>query len=195
MNGLRFEILSIFVVFENMLSRCKVATNMFLKNAQSLSKISPTSLRAESVTLRLLSSSTSNSLSSKTRGGGILIGLGWTLLGLVALDQVLQYRQEHEAREHLRTLALMQQEADGQNQADWDTSLPTLFQCKIVHTQHSLDGTKMLRNIKVGDVVEVMEEAVGPNKAYNLCRFFPPPNNRENGSIGWYPSQYMKRLD
>jgi hypothetical protein len=120
--------------------------------------------------------------------------LGWTLLGLVALDQALQYRQEQEAKEHMRLLVEMQQEANEQNQPEWDTSLPTLFQCKIVHTEHSLDGIKMLRNITVGDVVEVMEEDIGPNEAYHLCRFVPS-SNREKGSIGWYPSKYMEKLD
>jgi hypothetical protein len=161
-------------------------------------------LRAQPAgTLRSLSSSSSSSTfssssSSPRRGGGIFIGLGWTLLGLVALDQALQYRQEQEAKEHMRVLVVMQQEANEQNQAEWDTSLPTLFQCKIVHTEHSLDGTKMLRNIKVGDVVEVMEEDLGPNKAYHLCRFVPSSlsnNNREKGSIGWYPSEYMEKLE
>jgi hypothetical protein len=53
----------------------------------------------------------------------------------------------------------------------------------------------MLRNIVVGDVVEIMEEDIGPNKAYHLCRSVPSSSNREKGSIGWYPSQYMEKLD
>lgn len=126
------------------------------------------------------------------RGGGILIGLGWALLGLVTIDQILQYRQEREAEEHRRMLYLMQEEANQENQATWDTSLPTLFQCRIAHMEPSLDGTKMLRHVGVGDVVEILEAEIGPNRAYHLCR---NPASDRPGSIGWYPIQYLERVD
>lgn len=126
------------------------------------------------------------------RRGGILIGLGWALLGLVAIDQLLQYRQEQEAKEHRRMLYLMQEEANEENQAQWDTNLPTLFKCRIAHIEPSLDGTKMLRNVGVGDVVEILEEDIGPNEAYHLCR---NPSSDRPGSIGWYPIQYLERME
>lgn len=122
----------------------------------------------------------------------MLIGLGWAILGLVTVDQILQYKQEREADEHRRLLYAMQEEANEENQAQWDSSLPTLFKCRIAHIEPSLDGTKMLRNIGVGDVVEVLEGDIGPNKAYHLCR-----NSASDrpGSTGWYPIQYMERID
>ena len=127
------------------------------------------------------------------RGGGIFIGLGWTLLGLVALDQVLQYRQEQEAKEHMQMLKIMQWEANEMNQPDWDTNLPTIFECKILRVEPSLDGPKMLRSIRVGDVVEVMEEGVGPHHAYHLCRL--PVSGRRKESIGWYPIEYLENVN
>ena len=111
--------------------------------------------------------------------GGIWIYIGWTLLGLVAVDQGLQYKQEQEDTERRRILAQMQLDADNAsiNAADWDENLPTLFICKILHVDSGLDGTKMLtrrksqrggirnginKNIKRGDLVEVIEAGVGP---------------------------------
>jgi hypothetical protein len=130
--------------------------------------------------------------SSDSRRGSLFIGLGWTLLGLVALDQVLQYRQEHEAKAHFEMLSSMQREADEMNQVDWDRSLPSLFECKILHVEPSLDGTKMLSNIRGGDAVEIIEQGVGPNKAYHLCR--RPAQGRRKESIGWYPIQFMENI-
>jgi hypothetical protein len=42
-------------------------------------------------------------------------------------------------------------------------TLPMLFECKIIHTEASLDGTKMLRHVQVGDVIQVLESNIGPN--------------------------------
>jgi hypothetical protein len=130
--------------------------------------------------------------SSDSRRGSLFIGLGWTLLGLLALDQALQYRQQHDAKERLEILASMQQEADEMNQVDWDRTLPSLFECKILHVEASLDGIKMLSNIRVGDVVEIIEESVGPNKAYHLGR--RPAQGRRKEAIGWYPIQMMELI-
>lgn len=140
---------------------------------------------------RFFSASPSESQTPRRRGS-LLIGLGWALLGLVAVDQALQYKQEQEAMEHQRLLHIMQKEANEENETQWDTSLPSLFKCKISHTEVSLDGTKMLRNIGVGDVVEVLEAGIGPNQAYHLCR--NPASNRP-GSVGWYPAKFMERID
>ena len=45
-------------------------------------------------------------------GSTLLINLGWTLLGLVAIDQILQYKQEREADEHRSLIRQMQHEAN-----------------------------------------------------------------------------------
>jgi hypothetical protein len=125
-----------------------------------------------------------------------LIGLGWTLLGLIALDQALQYRQEQESQEMFKLVTSMQQEANGQNQAKWDITMPTLFECKIIHTEASLDGTKMLRHVRAGDVIQVLEADIGPNQAYHLCRHLTSDKKKkeEVSSMGWYPIEYLQKL-
>lgn len=130
---------------------------------------------------RLLSSNAKKggSFPKLNERGGVWIYIGWTLLGLVVVDQTLQYKQEQEDNERRRILAQMQLDADNAsiNAADWDENLPTLFTCKILHVDSGLDGTKMLtrsknqrggirsginKNIKRGDLVEVIEAGVGP---------------------------------
>lgn len=136
------------------------------------------------------SSSGDASNNNGSRMGTWLIRLGWGLLGLVAVDQVLQYKQEQEAKERMQMLLDMQQEANDMNRPDWDNSLPTLFQCKIAFVEPSLDGTKMLLNNREGDVVDVVEAKVGPNQAYHLCR--RPAQGRRPESMGWYPVEFME---
>lgn len=157
----------------------------------STRRIAPTpkSLASRS---RFFSSSSDASNNNGSRMGTWLIRLGWGLLGLVAVDQVLQYKQEQEAKERMRMLVDMQQEANDMNRPDWDNSLPTLFQCKIAFVEPSLDGTKMLLNIREGDVVDIVEAKVGPNQAYHLCR--RPAQGRRPESMGWYPVEFMEDL-
>ena len=136
--------------------------------------------------------SSASESSTPRRRGNLLIGLGWALLGLVAVDQALQYKQEQEAHEHRRMLYQMQAAANEENEAQWDATLPSLYKCKVSRTEVSLDGTKMLRNVGLGDVVEVLEAGIGPNQAYHLCR---NPASDRPGSVGWYPAKYLERID
>jgi hypothetical protein len=145
------------------------------------------------------------------RSGNIFIGIGWILLGLVAIDQLLQYKQEQELQERHLLLDEMQREADDANVPTFDASLPTLYRCKLLHVEPTLDGTKMLtrngksRILKVGDVVEILQDNVGPNRAYHLCRLLPTDNNNNNNNnnksitaepfVGWYPVNFLERVD
>lgn len=166
---------------------------------------------------RLLSSSSSKADKSKevvsdakiNERGSIWIYIGWTILGLVGVDQALQYKQEQEDNERRQMLAQMQLDADNDsiNVADWDETLPTLFTCKILHVDSGLDGTKMLTrskkhrggirsgingNIKRGDIVEILEAGVGPGYVFDgdlylfvtrLFSYFLFPSPRQIGSI------------
>jgi len=139
--------------------------------------------------------SESTSPTPPRRRGNVFIGVGWALLGLVAVDQILQYKQEYEAREHRQILYQMQAEANDENEVQWDVTLPTLYTCKVSRTEISLDGTKMLRNVRLGDVVEILETKIGPNQAYHLCRNPAATSKNRPGSIGWYPLKYLERID
>eukprot|EP00536_Pseudo-nitzschia_multiseries_P003724 jgi/Psemu1/186393/e_gw1.58.82.1 len=173
---------------------------------------------------RLLSSSPkankagrSDSAGKINERGGVFIYLGWTILGLVGVDQALQYKHEQEDKEKRRILAQMQIDADSAsvNVADWDENLPAIFTCKVLHVDSGLDGTKMLtrrksqgvrggkrneitRKIQRGDVVEILEAGVGPSQRYHLCRFRQPKSDTNDvvaTVVGWYPSNYLERID
>lgn len=174
---------------------------------------------------RLLSSSSSQADKTKkvdstgkiNERGGIWIYIGWTILGLVGLDQALQYKQEQEDNERRQMLAEMQLDADNAsfNVADWDETLPTLFTSKILHVDPGLDGTKMLTrnksqserggsrsginlNIHKGDVVEILEAGVGPSQRYHLCRMRQQKSDSSDAAtavVGWYPIDYLERLE
>ena len=180
-----------------------------------------------SISRQRLMSSSSSSQSNKTdklvgrtgtgdRSGSLWIYLGWSMLGIVGIEICLQYKQEQEDYERRRLLSDMQIEADKAiiNVANWDETLPTLFTCKILHVDASLDGTKMLtrkrgrgssgginRNIEMNDVVEILEAGIGPNEAYHLCRLRQQKKSDKNSetgtasaAIGWYPIQFLEKI-
>ena len=82
---------------------------------------------------------------------------------------------------------------------------PTKYQCKVLRIEPSLlDGTHMLRGISVGDVVDILEENVGPSSQYHLCRRRKDrrgwsrqeqSNSEGDGSIGWYPVQFLQKVE
>jgi hypothetical protein len=115
-------------------------------------------------------------------------------LGLVAIDQALQYSQDQERAEYVATLVDMQRLADHEQAADWPQDLPVLREYQIGRLEASLDGVKMLRNIQIGDTVEILQEGVGPNRAYHLCRVKGSSKNPRS-SMGWYPIQYLKEVE
>jgi hypothetical protein len=68
-----------------------------------------------------------------------------------------------------------------------------LFYCVIRRTRGL---THSLSNIQVGDVVEVLEEGVGPNNEYNLCRFPAPPGQPHVlDTVGWFPIRWLQKLE
>ncbi|KAG7373215.1 hypothetical protein IV203_033939 [Nitzschia inconspicua] len=158
----------------------------------------------------LSSSKTNASASTTISSSNWWIRLGWTLLGLVVIDQVLQLKQEWEDSEKKQILHEMQLDADANNIAEFDATLPTLFECKLLHVEPSLDGTKMLTRLaskndkasllQAGDVVEVLQANVGPNQAYHLCRI-KCKKEKEDGDddttaplVGWYPVMFLERV-
>ena len=84
---------------------------------------------------------------------------------------------------------------------DWLLSLeskPTLFHCVI---RQNTGLTHCLSGVQLGDVVEVLEEGVGPERSYNLCRLpakpaqpgQPPSLSRD--TYGWFPIRWLQKLE
>jgi len=70
---------------------------------------------------------------------------------------------------------------------------PTLFHCVI---RQSTGLTHCVSGVQLGDVVEVLEEGVGPDRAYNLCRLpAKAQSSLSTDSYGWFPIRWSQKLD
>jgi hypothetical protein len=142
------------------------------------------------------SASTANKsrLRKMWENGNLLIGFGWTLFGVLLVDRYLQYTEgmsvegaigmvEETARQkRLEILELHRND-------------PTIFQC-IVRKVYKMEGSHSLMHVDQDDIVQVLEEGIGPDNLYNLCRKMQmtPDGEQQVVSIGWYPVQYLEKV-
>jgi hypothetical protein len=129
--------------------------------------------------------------------GSILIGLGWSGLALLALDRYLLYQIQNDSETMIETI---RDESMRQKQAlvaVW-CDQPALYECIIRREYKNMGGSHGLVGVAVGDVVQVLQQGVGPNQQYNLCRV---PQQRTIGdeeeqpvAIGWYPLAFMEQI-
>ena len=76
---------------------------------------------------------------------------------------------------------------------------PVLFHGVIRRAYKQMSGSHGLRGAQVGDVVEVLDEGVGPNNEYNLCRLRvqqqqPQGFDIQEEQIGWFPMAFMEKV-
>ena len=72
---------------------------------------------------------------------------------------------------------------------------PTLFQCRVRKVHDLFDGPKSLKGVAVGDIVDIIEEGIGPGNAYNLCRHTPAEEGAvSTSSVGWFPMTCLEKL-
>lgn len=150
--------------------------------------------------------------------GTILIGIGWIMLGLIAVDRLLQYWDRQSADD---TVLLVQEETAQKRQEIfakyWDA--PSLYRAQVRVEYAAMGGSHGLKDVRLNDVIEVLEEYVGPGNYYHLCR--TRGNTGDNVStcdegkpkinmtkkedpthttqeaikyIGWYPASFLKRI-
>ncbi|CAB9498228.1 expressed unknown protein [Seminavis robusta] len=151
-----------------------------------------------------------NKKKKNDNGNGWLLA-GAVLMGLVVVEQSWHTYKDYETKTQFQAIVIqMQQDANrqaGSISAEWnDPAIPALFECTVMETHPSLDGTKMLRGVKVGDTVDVLATGVGPDQAYSLCRLVcthQPASDaaaNEDGktvplvNVGWYPKFFLKEL-
>ena len=137
-----------------------------------------------------------NSSASRLRewweSGSVLLAIGWTGLAVFALDRYLQYQQRAEAVLAVQALA---EDAARQKRAlreTWKQVHTPLFYCVIRRAYKQMSGSYGLQGVRVGDVVEVLEEGVGPDKLYNLCRI---KKGDADEQIGWFPISFMEKIE
>ena len=96
--------------------------------------------------------------------------------------------QQIETNEKLRQAFLRQSSSAV---GEYDT-MPVLFHCVIRRSSgftHCLSASSM----QIGDVVEVLQEGVGPEELYNLCRL-PAKHEMQSDAIGWFPTRWLQKL-
>lgn len=124
--------------------------------------------------------------------GTILLSLGFSSLFLVAVDRFLQYQNKLEVTDTVEEIRHQVDEKRREMMERYQNS-PTLFQCKVVE-EYKMGGSHGLKGVKVGDVVEILQEDVGPGEYYHLCRT-RDPETADVLSIGWYPLGYMEPIE
>jgi hypothetical protein len=144
-------------------------------------------------------SSSSKSFSNWKQNGTPEIIIGTTILSLVFIDTLIQKYNDNASslsrKSVIRELELAIQDdkrkqkenlnnnsnnSDQENMSNITSSHPlidlngkehvTLFKCEIMKIPKYFDGTKSLKNVKVNDVVHIIQEFVGPDSSYHLCK-------------------------
>ena len=137
------------------------------------------------------------------------IFLGCTILLLVGIDYALQVRNDDDRKSMLRQLE-REVETDAQEsrrevreRIQDGTGIKGLFKCIVRRVPQFFDGHRCLTNIKVGDVLNVLEEGVGPGNQYNLCSIDRSQSRGKVGdesgakgvvSIGWFPCSCLEPI-
>eukprot|EP00980_Cylindrotheca_fusiformis_P000604 scaffold154_cov129-Cylindrotheca_fusiformis.AAC.21 len=109
-------------------------------------------------------------------------------LGWAASDSIFGNRQIGQ-NERLRQEFL---QSSSSSLVD-EESTPILSYCVV---RRASGVTHCLTSVQLGDVVEVLQEGVGPNRAYNLCRLPADPNEPLSTDIyGWFPTRWLQKLE
>lgn len=145
-------------------------------------------------------------LSELRRNGTPEIIFGGLVLTVVGIDYYLQQRTDQQKNEMIRQFEqeVKQDEAISRKEEkelikQGGADMTTKFQCTVRRVPKQFDGHKCLTNLKVGDVVNVLQEGVGPDNKYNLCsidRSHPPKaaEDEKRISIGWFPCNCLEKV-
>ena len=126
--------------------------------------------------------------------------IGGSILAILAIDQGLQMQQENDrkmAMEQIKSLAryddkVAAHEVESQSHG---AQRKILFKCIIRRVPKFFDGNMVLKGGKVGEVVEVLEERVGPDGMYHKVRYAQNKDGKEDASrdIGWFPISCLEK--
>ncbi|KAL3811594.1 hypothetical protein ACHAXA_010563 [Cyclostephanos tholiformis] len=142
------------------------------------------------------------------RNGVPEIVFGSTILALVGIDYVVRVLTDKPREDIYRQLEreLRQDEVttreDDKRMLDDGVAKTLKFKCIIRRLPKHFDGHKCLQNVKVGDIVDVLEEGVGPGGQYNLCLIESTAKNPlkeslvdgSSVSVGWFPCSCLEKL-
>ncbi|KAL3758321.1 hypothetical protein ACHAWU_004286 [Discostella pseudostelligera] len=143
------------------------------------------------------------------RNGVPEIIFGSFIFALVGIDYILQTRNDQQRETMYKQLEreVRRDEATSRKEdrrmLEEGIASMSKFKCIIRKVPLNFDGHKCLKNVKVGDVVTVLEEGVGPGGQYNLCSIdrdatttgVESSENEPRISIGWYPCSCLQKIE
>ena len=129
--------------------------------------------------------------------------IGTTIFVLVGVDNYLQKQQEASRQEIMLNLktAIRHDETKEKQKEEDQVSIPPhkvkIFDCIVRRIPKYFDGNKSLMGVNVGDRVSILQESVGPDGMYHLCRLEKGKNRRKDGDdapVGWFPISCLEKL-
>jgi hypothetical protein len=111
-------------------------------------------------------------------------------LALLIVDRTLQYYDRQDAA---RLLAMTKNEQAEQQRALYEEykDKPMLKEC-TVKVAYKMGGTHGLPNVTQGQVLQVLQEGIGPQGHYAMCRTLDEQGNPL--AIGWYPMSFLEPI-
>ena len=70
----------------------------------------------------------------------------------------------------------------------------TLYKCEIMKLPKYFDGTKSLKNVQIHDIVHVIQEFVGPDSTYHLCRIDKKTNCNDDNDNSQKKTKIVESL-
>jgi hypothetical protein len=140
------------------------------------------------------------------RNGVPEIIFGTIIFALVGIDYILQTQNDQQRNDMYKQLEreVRRDEAtsrkEGRRMLEDGVASMSKFKCIVRKVPLNFDGHKCLKKVKVGDVVSVIEEGVGPGGQYNLCSIERMASNgaveaSDRGvSIGWFPCSCLEKI-
>lgn len=152
--------------------------------------------RRQSTNKRFLSGQSNQRSPSDWKHNGtpeIIIGI--TILSLLGIDHFLQKKQDETRRTLMSKLQAVIREDEilekerNQNTGDFDTvkDMKCLFLCTVRRLPKYFDGSKCLMGVEIGDQVGILQENVGPDGMYHLCRL------ERSDKVGWFPISCLEK--
>mmetsp|Transcript_31519 Transcript_31519/g.66291 ORF Transcript_31519/g.66291 Transcript_31519/m.66291 type:complete len:236 (+) Transcript_31519:102-809(+) len=143
------------------------------------------------------------------RNGTPEIAFGSIILALAGIDYFLQVRYDEQRDDAYRQLERevrrdeVTTRKEDRRMINEGVAAKSKFKCTIRNVPQNFDGHKCLKNVKVGDVVDVIEEGVGPGGQYNLCTIDrgaaktvgkDSQEGEQRVSIGWFPCSCLQKI-
>lgn len=144
------------------------------------------------------SSSSSSFFRRSWNNGNLLLFVGYSGLAIWLIDRYLQYDQSRTKRNAQQLLLSIQEETVMKRRELYENNYKriALYQCTVIEVYKNMGGFYGLQNINTNDIIDIIEENVGPDEYYHLCRTYEYKDDTKMiKSIGWYPKKYLHRIE